>query len=105
VFGKAPVGHWHRIKPELDAHMGSTAPWVVHDIRRTVATGMAKLGIAIPVIERLLAHKSGTFKGVVGTYQRHAFLPEMATAVQRWADHIEQLVGGKPPKVVKLSRR
>src|SRR5262249_10737020 len=105
VFGKAPVGHWHRIKPELDKHMGDTVPWVIHDIRRSVATGMAKLGVAIPMIEKLLAHKTGTFKGVVGTYQRHSFLPEVSAAVQKWADHIEQLVGGKPAKVVKLRRR
>jgi integrase len=105
VFGKTPVGHWHRIKPELDAHMGDAAPWVIHDIRRSVATGMAKLGIAIPVIERLLAHKTGTFKGVVGIYQRHSFLPELSVAVQRWADHIDALVSGKPAKVVKLRRR
>jgi integrase len=105
VWGKAAVGHWHRIKPELDAHMGDAPKWVVHDIRRSVASGMARLGIAVPVIERLLAHKSGTFKGVTGVYQRHSFLPEMTVAVQRWADHLEQLVGGKPAKVVKLHRR
>jgi integrase len=105
VFGKTPVGHWHRIKPELDQHVATREPWVIHDVRRSVATGMAKLGIAIPVIEKLLAHKSGTFKGVVGIYQRHSFLPELSVAVQRWADHIDQLVGGKPAKVVKMPRR
>ena len=102
VWGKAAVNHFHRIKRELDAHMGDATPWVIHDIRRSVASGMAKLGVAIPVIEKLLAHKSGTFKGVVGVYQRHGFVAEMAVAVQKWADHIEQLVGGKPAKVVKL---
>jgi integrase len=106
VSGKAAVNHFHRIKPELDSLMGDVKPpWVIHDIRRSVATGMAKLGIAIPVIERLLAHKSGTFKGIVGTYQKHSFLPEMAVAVQKWADHVEQLVGGKVAKVVKMPRR
>ena len=69
------------------------------------ASGMARIGIAIPVIERLLAHKSGTFKGVVGIYQKHSFLPEMTAAVQRWADHLDRLVGGKGAKVVKLARR
>jgi hypothetical protein len=66
---------------------------------------MAKLGIAVPVIEKILAHRSGTFRGIVGTYQRHSFLPEMAAALQKWADHIEQLVVGKPAKVVRLRRR
>jgi integrase len=105
VFGKVPVNHWHRVKDELDAHMGDTPKFVVHDIRRGAASGMARIGIAIPVIERLLAHKSGTFKGVVGIYQKHSFLPEMTAAVQRWADHLDRLVGGKGAKVVKLARR
>jgi hypothetical protein len=66
---------------------------------------LARLGVALPVIEKILAHRSGSFKGVVGVYQRHSFLPEMAAAMQRWSDHVEQIVGGKPAKVVKLQRR
>jgi hypothetical protein len=62
-------------------------------------------GVAVPVIEKILAHRSGTFRGIVGTYQRHTFLPEMSAALQRWGDHIDQLVSGKPAKVVKLPRR
>jgi integrase len=104
VFG-SPISQFGPIKRALDEHMGDAQHWTIHDISRSVATGMAKLGVTIPVIEKLLAHKSGTFKGVVGTYQRHSFLPELAVAVQRWADHVEQLVGGKPAKVVKLRQR
>jgi integrase len=105
VLGRALRWHFHHIKRDLDAHMGATPKWVIHDVRRSVASGMAKIGIAVPVIEKILAHRSGTFKGIVGTYQRHSFLAEMAIAMQKWADHIEQLVGGKPAKVVKLRRR
>jgi integrase len=105
VFGHAPLGHFDRIKRELDACMGDIPKWVTHDIRRSTASGMARIGIAIPVIEKLLAHKGGSFRGVAGTYQRHSFLPEMGAAVQKWGDHIEQLVTGKPVKVVKLRSR
>jgi len=105
VFGQSPVGHFHRIKDRLDEHMGDIPKWVTHDIRRSVASGMAKIGIAVPVIEKILAHKSGTFRGVVGTYQRHSFLPEMAVAMQKWGDHVERIVTGKSAKVVKLRRR
>jgi integrase len=98
------AGNSHHVKRALDAHMGKTPKWVVHDIRRSVASGMAKIGIAVPVIEKVLAHRSGTFRGIVGTYQRHSFLPEMAAALQKWGDHVERLVGGKPAKVVKLRR-
>jgi integrase len=99
------AGNSHHVKRALDAHMGTTPKWVIHDIRRSVASGMAKIGIAVPVIEKILAHRSGTFRGIVGTYQHHSFLPEMAAALQRWADHIEQLVSGKPAKMMKLHRR
>ena len=104
VFGRL-IGNFARLKRALDAHMGATPEWVIHDIRRSVASGMAKLGIAVPVIEKILAHRSGTFRGIVGTYQRHSFLPEMAAALQKWADHIDRLVGSRPAKVVKLRQR
>jgi integrase len=97
--------HFDRLKREIDARMGDVAPWVTHDIRRSVASGMARIGIAVPVIEKILAHRKGTFAGVVGIYQRHSFLPETATALQRWGDHIEQLISGKPAKILKLRRR
>jgi integrase len=99
------AGNSHHVKRALDAHMGDTPKWVVHDIRRSVASGMARIGVPVPVIEKILAHRSGTFRGVAGVYQRHSFLPEMAAAMQRWGDHIERLAGGKPAKVVKLRRR
>jgi len=99
------AGSSHHVKRALDAHMGDVPKWVTHDIRRSVASGMAKIGIAVPVTEKILAHRSGTFRGIVGTYQRHSFLPEMAAAMQKWGDHVEQLIGGKAAKVVKLPRR
>jgi integrase len=105
VLGRALGWHFHHVKQALDAHMGKTPKWVIHDIRRSVASGMAKIGIAVPVIEKILAHRSGTFRGIVGTYQRHSFLPEMAAAMQKWGDHVERLVTGKAAKVVKLPRR
>jgi integrase len=105
VLGRALGWHFHHVKQALDAHMGKMPKWVIHDIRRSVASGMAKIGIAVPVIEKVLAHRSGTFRGIVGTYQRHSFLPEMTTAMQKWDDHIEQLVSGKPAKILKLRRR
>ena len=105
VFGRQ-IDHFDRIKNVLDEHMGAATPkWVTHDIRRSVATGMARIGIAVPVIEKILAHRSGTFAGVAGTYQRHSFVPEMAAALQRWSDHIDHLIGRKPAKVVKLHRQ
>jgi integrase len=73
VFG--PISHFDRIKRDLDARMGATPKWVVHDIRRSTASGMARLGVPVPVIEKILAHRTGSFAGVVGVYQRHSFIP------------------------------
>jgi integrase len=104
--GWAPLSHFDRIKDELDARMQQRTPWVVHDLRRTVASGMAKLGVRLPVIEKCLNHASGSFRGIVGVYQRHDFAAEKRDALQRWADHIDAIVRGEPAgKVVSLRSR
>ena len=66
--------------------------WTVHDLRRTTASGMAKLGVSLVVIEKVLNHVSGSLAGIVGVYQRHEFAEEKREALQQWADHVERLV-------------
>jgi hypothetical protein len=56
---------------------------------------MARLGINLPTIEKVLNHTSGSFAGVVGTYQRHDFAKEKAHALQAWSAHVTALVEGK----------
>jgi integrase len=104
IYGASPVTHWNRIKDALDERMKPATPWVVHDLRRTTASGMARIGVSVPVIEKILGHKTGTFRGVVGTYQRHSFLPEMTAAMDKWADHVGRVVSGASAEVVRLSR-
>ncbi len=60
-------------------------------LRRTFASGLASLGVQLPVIERLLNHVSGSFGGIVGVYQRYDFMPEMRAAVGRWEQHVHDL--------------
>jgi integrase len=103
TFGRAPLGHFNRSKQLIDARMKPDAPWVLHDLRRTCASGMARLGVRLPVIEKCLNHSSGTFRGIVATYQRHDFAAEKGNALQRWADHVDAIVRGEPAeKVVRL---
>jgi integrase len=64
------------------------ANWRFHDLRRTAASGMARLGIQVAVVEKILNHTSGTFAGVVGVYQRHGFADEKRIALERWADFV-----------------
>lgn len=69
-----------KLKAGLDKASGVTG-WVIHDLRRTFATGLAALGVPIHVTEKLLNHVSGTTGGIVGVYQRHSFFPEMRNAI------------------------
>ena len=71
--GDRPTTYQGKKKLELDRLSGVTG-WTLHDIRRAFASGLASLGVALPVIERLLAHRSGSFAGIVGIYQRYDFL-------------------------------
>lgn len=64
------------------------ANWRFHDLRRTAASGMARLGTQVAVVEKILNHTSGTFAGVVGVYQRHGFADEKRIALERWADFV-----------------
>ena len=88
--GKTAPSGWSKAKRRLDALIGDAVrePWTLHDLRRSAATGMASLGIPVPVIESVLNHKSGTFAGIVGVYQRHEYLAERKEALALWADHL-----------------
>ena len=52
---------------------------------------MARLGVQLPVVEKILDHVSGSFGGVQGVYQRHSFREEMAEALERWSEHVVTL--------------
>jgi integrase len=100
--GNRRLAGFSHLKDQIDAQMKAKTPWVFHDLRRTVASGMAKLGVKLPVIERVLNHKSESFAGIVGVYQRHDFASEKRDALQRWADHVDTIVHGAPAgKVVR----
>jgi integrase len=67
--------------------------WTLHDLRRTAASGMAKIGVDLPVIEKVLNHVSGSFAGIVGIYQRHDFADEKCDALDKWAARVSVIVG------------
>jgi integrase len=105
VRSSGPLRNFDRPKLLLDTKLAFTKPWVLHDCRRSVASGMQRLGTRIEVIEACLNHRSGVFHGVTGVYQRYPYTDEKRIALERWADHIEQLVSGKPAKVVRFKSR
>jgi integrase len=62
--------------------------WRIHDVRRTVASGMARIGVDPHVIEKVLNHKSGIISGVAAVYNRYAYEKEKRSALNRWAEHV-----------------
>jgi integrase len=100
---RKPITGFSRMKEKLDAATG-VADWTLHDLRRTVASGLQRLGVRLEVTEAVLNHRSGSTAGIVGVYQRHDYAAEKRDALQRWADHVDALVSGKTAKVVVLRR-
>jgi integrase len=90
--GPNPPSDYSAAKRRLDGHMGAAPPWVLHDLRRTAVTGMARLGIAPHVVDRVLNHTAGTIRGVAATYNRFQYEEDRAAALDGWARHIETLV-------------
>jgi integrase len=103
--GERPWCDFPRSKRYLDARLPGMAPWVLHDIRRSVATGLQRLGARLETIEAVLGHVSGSRRGIVGTYQRHAFEAEARQALDAWGRHIEALLSGARNNVVAISAR
>ena len=102
-----PFSGWSKAKAALDVRIAKTMrerianatplpKWRLHDLRRTVATRMADLGVQPHVVEAVLNHVSGSKAGVAGIYNRAAYSAEKRTAVTVWGDYVRRLVEGVP---------
>ena len=101
--GETPISGWSRAKVNIDEIMHAELkarsdadtvglkPWRVHDLRRTAATGMERLGIKQQVVEALLGHTAGSKAGVTGIYQLHTYEDEKLAALEKWAKHVTTL--------------
>jgi integrase len=83
---------WDQDKMRLDRRLG-IAEWRLHDLRRTAATQMAELGTQPHIIEAVLNHVSGHKAGVAGIYNRASYAEAMRSALQAWADHVDEICG------------
>jgi integrase len=80
-------------------------PWTLHDLRRTCASGMARLNIAPHIVEAVLNHKSGTIKGVAAVYNRYSYAAEKRQALDAWARRVNEIITGEvPANVVDLAK-
>jgi integrase len=101
VFSTEPGSHFSgfsKSKARLDEASG-IRDWRIHDLRRTMRTGLAGLGVDADIAERVIGH---VIRGVRGVYDRHAYLNEKRAALERWATHLTGLVNPAPGKVVQL---
>jgi len=99
LFGsRASSGYtaWAAGKAALDQRLANAVePWKLHDIRRTVATRMADIGIEPHVIEAVLNHYSGHRRGIAGVYNRSPYEKAVKGALIRWSEHVRDLVEGR----------
>lgn len=114
--GERPVSGYSRAKEQFDraiaefvkAERGAEHPvpphWLLHDLRRTVATNLQRLGTRLEVTEAILGHVSGSRAGIVGIYQRHNFADEKKAALEAWARKLDAIVSSRPAgNVVELT--
>ncbi|MEM9781026.1 MAG: tyrosine-type recombinase/integrase [Pseudomonadota bacterium] len=83
---------WSKSKRAFDKPL-EIEGYTLHDLRRTYSSTMARLGTPIHVTEKLLNHVSGTISGVAAIYNRHSYVDEMRTALERYEGHIAKVVG------------
>jgi integrase len=69
-----------------------------HDLRRTVATEMAKLGIPRLVVDKVLNHVSADRSTIAGVYDRHTYGAEKRQALETWARHLLEIIGDQPAR-------
>jgi integrase len=122
VTGKTPVSGFSRAKDRLDAAMecarrrslrlpeadkeyrkaigiAASKPlpveipdWRLHDLRRTAATGMARLHFPPHVVDKILNHTSGTIRGVAAVYNQFAYLEERRAALEAWGRYVTEMI-------------
>lgn len=88
--GNASFQDFSPAKRELD-QLSNVTGWRLHDLRRTCVSGMARLGIAPHVADKILNHQNGTISGVAAVYQRHDFLVERKQALKLWGAYVARI--------------
>jgi integrase len=99
TFGEKPVAGFSKGKARLDKLMNA-APWVIHDIRRTVRTRLASLRIPEMVAEMVIGHGR---KGIQRVYDQHSY-EDMREALELWAARLRDIVTPPPENVVRLKK-
>jgi integrase len=91
---KSPVSGFSKALRRL-SEGSQTTDWRWHDLRRTAASGMARLGVAPHVVEKVLNHVSGIISGVAAVYNRHGYDNEKRDALDQWGSALAALASQK----------
>ena len=104
--GDTPISGFSKAKTRLDQYIAehrggaALAPWTIHDLRRTCATEMARLGVPRLIIGKVLNHADRT---VTGIYDRYAYLREKGHALESWAQYLGNLIQSPGTNIVALA--
>jgi integrase len=118
TFGKKPVHGFNRAKQNLDRHMlrswralgrirgedrrdKTIPPFVIHDIRRTMRTGLSALPIPDLVRDLVVAHSK---PGLHRVYDLHAYEQEKGHALALWAARLRSIVSPPRANVIEMAR-
>ena len=105
VFGLrgGPFSGWSAAKLRFDAKLAidgkALAPWRLHDLRRTMRSGLGRLGVAPHIAELAINHVRG---GIEGIYDRYRYQREIGAALALWTEHVLALAEGREDKIVAL---
>jgi integrase len=103
--GRSAASNYAKNKQRLDRLCPGLTTWTLHDLRRSAASGLARIGTPLPVIEKVLNHASGSFAGIVGIYQRYGFDAEKRKALNAWGRRMAALVSFPESNVIELAAR
>jgi integrase len=96
---RTPVAGVSKAKKRFDRAMAAeigepVTPWRIHDLRRSVATNLAAIGVLPHVVEAVLNHRGGTIAGIARVYNRHPYAAEKRAALDAWAAELVRITAG-----------
>ena len=101
--GDVPISGFGKFKRRFDKRLEGVEPWRLHDLRRTGAIGLTKMGVVPDIVDRCLNHVPRDPTGTRAVYDKWGYLPEKTEALRRWADYVLALVAAADVEnVVKI---
>lgn len=91
--GKTPISGFSKCTARIQKSM-DVEDWRIHDLRRTCASGLARLSVAPHIIEKILNHSSGQISGVAAIYNRYGYEAEKREALEKWSNHVKGIIRG-----------